>query len=646
LDCYIENDNGDICEEDLDPMDDHGHGTHCAGIASGNGVLKGVAPDSKLYAYKVLSSSGSGRTDNIIKAIEKAVDPNGDGDFSDHIDIISLSLGVRCTFTEGYSCIGEGCDDIYTELCGPEDPQSQAIDNAVSEGVVAVIAAGNSGPGGGISSPGTSKKAITVGATYNEDNIGTNAKLIINLKEYKALPLSIITSNEEITGEVVHTNIKENKSLTGKIALVLKNHNSSDEIISNVENRGGIGVIIYQKFIWVKPKYGYNDYTIIPAVSVTEFIGKYLINLINENNTEAKIIVTHNTENVAPFSSNGFVLNRFYYNEIFKPDILAPGVSICSLQYDDYHDIRGCLDEDHTSIMGTSMATPHVAGAVALLKQRNPDWTPDEIKRAFKNTAYKRANRTIQDIYVYGPGRIDVEKALKLSNKPLIAEIETNGTINLSEKEFKIIGTVKGEEFINYSLYYTDFYRALENPIKICSSNLLVEKGVICTWNLNQSRKEKSYILKLVVNGNNEESVDTSIININLLSNYCGNGIREEGEECGKDDDINCPEICLNDCICQSPNPQSKIVNHGSFNVSGNLTIKIKEFFEYPTYWDYLYAVINKSVIIPANGLLKLDAFFNDKGINISKKGIYGVFAEFVDSDGEKIDNEFIFYVN
>src|SRR3989338_479040 len=134
----------DFFNKDSDPMDDHGHGTHVAATAAGNGILKGVAPDAKIVAYKVLSNSGSGWWSEIIAAIDRSVDPNQDGNYNYHLDIISLSLG------------GSG---------NPDDPPSKAIDNAVNNGVVAVVAAGNSGPGSGtINSPGTARKAITVGA--------------------------------------------------------------------------------------------------------------------------------------------------------------------------------------------------------------------------------------------------------------------------------------------------------------------------------------------------------------------------------------------------------------------------------------------------------------------------------------------------
>lgn len=127
-------------------IDDHGHGTHVAATAAGNGSLIGVAPDASLISYKVLDSRGRGSTSSIISAIERAMDPNQDGFFDDHIDIISLSLGNR----DGFS----------------NNPMSLAIDSAVNVGVIAVIAAGNEGRRGyqTIGSPGTSRRAITVAA--------------------------------------------------------------------------------------------------------------------------------------------------------------------------------------------------------------------------------------------------------------------------------------------------------------------------------------------------------------------------------------------------------------------------------------------------------------------------------------------------
>ncbi|MBR9705215.1 S8 family serine peptidase [Candidatus Pacearchaeota archaeon] len=153
----------DFINNDENPTDDHGHGTHCAGTAAGNGSLKGVAPGAKLYAYKVLAANGRGAWSVIISGINRAVDPNNDGNFSDHVDVISMSLGADCKKYYGG----------YYSNCGPNDAGSTAVDNAVNMGVIVVVAAGNSGTSGASSiwTPGTARKAITVGAVTKSNTM-------------------------------------------------------------------------------------------------------------------------------------------------------------------------------------------------------------------------------------------------------------------------------------------------------------------------------------------------------------------------------------------------------------------------------------------------------------------------------------------
>ncbi len=134
----------DYVNHDSNPMDDNGHGTHCAGIAAANGTIKGMAPDAKLYAYKVLNSAGNGYTSDIVAAIQRSEDPNSDGNTSDHVDVISMSLGGEGTQTDA--------------LC-------LAVKAAVAVGVVVVVATGNDGPEmQTVSSPGMAPEAVTVGA--------------------------------------------------------------------------------------------------------------------------------------------------------------------------------------------------------------------------------------------------------------------------------------------------------------------------------------------------------------------------------------------------------------------------------------------------------------------------------------------------
>ena len=139
----------DFVNGDADPMDDSGHGTHVAGIIAANSAdLSGVAPDASLIAYKVLDRNGGGWTSDVLAGIERTVDPNGDGDLSDHVAVANMSLGGP-----GYS----------------DDAKSRAVDSAVSAGVVFVVAAGNLGSFQSVSSPGTADAAITVGATNFQD---------------------------------------------------------------------------------------------------------------------------------------------------------------------------------------------------------------------------------------------------------------------------------------------------------------------------------------------------------------------------------------------------------------------------------------------------------------------------------------------
>jgi subtilisin family serine protease len=139
----------DFVNDDNDPMDDHQHGTHVAGIiAAQSAEVTGVATGVKLLAYKVLGADGKGNVSDIIAALERALDPNGDGNLSDRAHVANLSLGNSGR---------------------PDDPLSRAVDNAVAAGMVVCVAAGNEGLFHRIGSPAGAAKAITVGASDYEE---------------------------------------------------------------------------------------------------------------------------------------------------------------------------------------------------------------------------------------------------------------------------------------------------------------------------------------------------------------------------------------------------------------------------------------------------------------------------------------------
>lgn len=112
---------------------------------------------------------------------------------------------------------------------------------------------------------------------------------------------------------------------------------------------------------------------------------------------------------VAPFSSRGPTV----YGET-KPDLLAPGVNIVSLRsprsFLDKLDKSSRVDDDYTTLSGTSMATPICAGICALLLEHSPDLTPDEVKALLKENTSKWSG---EDPMIYGAGAIDAEKAIQ-----------------------------------------------------------------------------------------------------------------------------------------------------------------------------------------------------------------------------------------
>ncbi|MFV2016202.1 MAG: S8 family serine peptidase, partial [Candidatus Heimdallarchaeota archaeon] len=141
---FVTESNGYTADED--EIDGHGHGTHVAVIAAGNGVASngkfiGVAPEADIYNLKVVSQYGAATIVATLLAIEEAI--------LKEIDIISLSLGF--------------------EASNPDHPLSLALDDAVNNfGIHVTVSAGNSGPEKNtISTPAAARSVISVGAAYS-----------------------------------------------------------------------------------------------------------------------------------------------------------------------------------------------------------------------------------------------------------------------------------------------------------------------------------------------------------------------------------------------------------------------------------------------------------------------------------------------
>jgi hypothetical protein len=154
----------DFVDNDNDPMDLNGHGTHVAGIITANsGTAKGVAPNAKVLTVRVLDASGSGYFSDVIAAIYYVVNgPDGLYGTTDDFNAvaISMSLGTNPPYTyNGY------CDNVLPDL-------TNAIKYALDRGVIVVVAAGNSG-NSGVSIPGCISYSTTVGAVDSNDRIAS-----------------------------------------------------------------------------------------------------------------------------------------------------------------------------------------------------------------------------------------------------------------------------------------------------------------------------------------------------------------------------------------------------------------------------------------------------------------------------------------
>ncbi|MBS3094865.1 S8 family serine peptidase [Candidatus Pacearchaeota archaeon] len=166
LTCVIDCNTGVSCIENCSVGDDHGHGTHVAGIIAGSGGINGVAPNASLISIKVCNSAGSCPDDDIRAGIDWCV-----SNYSIYnISVISISLGS---------------DTLYTSFCDNEIDAvtiTPGINNAIAKNISVVVAAGNDGSTTSISSPACVQNATAVGSIQKDDStINYNRNSLVNL---------------------------------------------------------------------------------------------------------------------------------------------------------------------------------------------------------------------------------------------------------------------------------------------------------------------------------------------------------------------------------------------------------------------------------------------------------------------------------
>ncbi|WP_078429696.1 S8 family serine peptidase [Alkalihalobacterium alkalinitrilicum] len=374
----------DVVDDDQDPMEttpQQGgitiHGTHVAGIIAANGKIKGVAPEAEIYAYRALGPGGQGTTEQVIESIERAVE--------DGVDIINLSLG--------------------NAVNGPDWPTSVALDRAVELGVVAVTSNGNSGPNmWTVGSPGTSTKAISVGASSPP----LQTPYITIFGEDREIPVNSMTGalpwNVRRDFPLVYAGLgrkDEMEDVAGKVVLVRRGIIPFAEKAKNAMDNGAKGIVISNNTSGAFMGAIDGEPIQFPIAAISKDDGEWLMEKIEEKQKRQLRTVFRKEEDLlAPFSSRGPVTHTW---EV-KPDVVAPGVSIDST-----------IPKGYLGLNGTSMSAPHVAGAAALIKQAHPNWNPEQIKAALMNTG-KQLIDANGDPYLpheQGAGRIQVDKAVR-----------------------------------------------------------------------------------------------------------------------------------------------------------------------------------------------------------------------------------------
>ncbi|HSL25777.1 MAG TPA: S8 family serine peptidase, partial [Acidimicrobiia bacterium] len=406
---------------DPDPIDFDGHGTHVADITAG---VDGVAPGAQIFAVKVCSSVSTACSGvALIQGMDLAVDPDGDGDTSDHVDVINMSLGAL---------YGQAFDDDL----------SQAVENATTAGVLTVAASGNGSDKPYVTdTPGATPSAFSVAQTQ-VPSAGLQLIQVPGLADIPAVfqpwsaPLTATITGDLVYGDGAGGNLNgcasfAPGSLTGKVVLIDRGACNFTLKIKNVGDAGGVAGII--GLIAPGDPFSGGDGGDRPIN-----IPGYMISQANANAIRAQLPTTATIDpaNVLPLvgqmvgsSSRGPSM----IDNLIKPEIGAPGASVSA---------EVATGTGTTPFGGTSGATPMVSGSAALLMQAAPSRTPAEVKAVLINTAEIDIDTDpftgLAPIQRIGGGEVRVDRAMR---SDAAAWDSTAGTGALSFGFVEVTGT-------------------------------------------------------------------------------------------------------------------------------------------------------------------------------------------------------------
>jgi subtilisin family serine protease len=394
------------------------HGTHVAGTVACNhdtpatvgGVtipagVSGVAPRALLGNYNVFPGNvTNARSEDILNALEAA--------YQDGFDVANMSLGGG----------SHGIQDLLTI----------AVDNLDEANMVVAVAAGNSGPGNfTVESPGMAARALTAGAStvghfvatpitvgsVNAVNAAGVAGDFATVTSNLTAPLGVVTEAPTNAATGLSTACGPlATSLTGKIALISRGVCTFSTKIRNAQNAGAVAVLVANNVagdgIGMASDGTANQPT-VPAYNVSR--GDSAALKLNDGGLTTigatlAYFVSGNDDFMAAFSSQGPTDVDFRV----KPDVVAPGVNVLSSIPLSFCGGNPCF----AFFQGTSMATPHLAGSAAVVRQQHPDWSAAQVRSAIVNTADQGVLKpsgpgaSATDVNVVGAGRENLLSAV------------------------------------------------------------------------------------------------------------------------------------------------------------------------------------------------------------------------------------------
>ncbi|MFQ5460605.1 MAG: S8 family serine peptidase, partial [Anaerolineae bacterium] len=355
-------------EPDPDPLDGWGHGSHVAGIVAGTGtasgsIAHGVAPGAKLVALKVFShlNSVDEEVDVVVDAIEWCTRVNlglpveGTAPPSGRVDAINMSLGEP--WAQGSFLF------------------DAAVEAAVGAGIAVVASAGNSGNlPFVVGAPSASPKILSVASSTapteafsvtfkwgdeEAEHPGSQGGATRPLEEVGVVEGPMAWFGRGCADDPVFDDVTE------RIALVERGACSFVEKIKAVQDAGGVAIVVFTDNRPRQGLGGSNDGVDITGVMIDREPGLMLRDLLLDGeevvarlDPDRVMIDQSVADAVSGFSSRGPSKNG-----ALKPDITAPGSGIVS--------VRMGRGEEGVAFSGTSMSSPHAAGAAAVVQQRS-----------------------------------------------------------------------------------------------------------------------------------------------------------------------------------------------------------------------------------------------------------------------------------